>query len=318
MKRILIFGLIILGILVNISAQDKIIPPTPLLPADTSSNLNVKFNIDWTSVSGAVSYELQLDTNSAFTAPVTIQTMYSAYTINNLMYGTTYYWRVRAKNATNQYSSWSDVWNFTTKGLVSLRKPLDSANHVPLKLAIKWDTISGSMYRIQVDTTANFNSTMLSEFSAITADSVSLNRLLYNQKYFWRVMAYHQNDSADWSLTRLFTTKSNLDITPKFPVNNYTDFIPGDVIKAYAIWGSNGGELLLSEDSSFDVQFYYAFDSTDIIITKIQNTPPKYDTTVNVTTGYLKFNQNCYWKMRFFHSSDTSEWSPVYKFKTLD
>ncbi|HRR52271.1 MAG TPA: T9SS type A sorting domain-containing protein [Bacteroidales bacterium] len=318
MKRILIFGLIILGILVNISAQDKIIAPTPLLPANSSSNLNVKFNIDWTSVSGAVSYELQLDTNSAFTAPVTIQTMYSAYTINNLMYGTTYYWRVRAKNATNQFSAWSDVWNFTTKGLVSLRKPLDSANHVPLKLAIKWDTISGSMYRIQVDTTANFNSTMLSEFSAITADSVSLNRLLYNQKYFWRVMAYHQNDSADWSLTRLFTTKSNLDITPKFPVNNYTDFIPGDVIKAYAIWGSNGGELLLSEDSSFDVQFYYAFDSTDIIITKIQNTPPKYDTTVNVTTGYLKFNQNCYWKMRFFHSSDTSEWSPVYKFKTLD
>lgn len=137
MKRILIFGLIILGILVNISAQDKIIAPTPLLPANSSSNLNVKFNIDWTSVSGAVSYELQLDTNSAFTAPVTIQTMYSAYTINNLMYGTTYYWRVRAKNATNQFSAWSDVWNFTTKGLVSLRKPLDSANHVPLKLAIK-------------------------------------------------------------------------------------------------------------------------------------------------------------------------------------
>ncbi|HON98756.1 MAG TPA: hypothetical protein PK222_10970, partial [Bacteroidales bacterium] len=237
---------------------------------------------------------------------------------NNLMYGTTYYWRVRAKNATNQFSAWSDVWNFTTKGLVSLRKPLDSANHVPLKLAIKWDTISGSMYRIQVDTTANFNSTMLSEFSAITADSVSLNRLLYNQKYFWRVMAYHQNDSADWSLTRLFTTKSNLDITPKFPVNNYTDFIPGDVIKAYAIWGSNGGELLLSEDSSFDVQFYYAFDSTDIIITKIQNTPPKYDTTVNVTTGYLKFNQNCYWKMRFYNNLDTSDWSPLYKFTTID
>ncbi len=320
MKRFLIFGLIILGILVNISAQDKIMTPTPVSPANNSSNLDVKINIDWTSVSGAVLYELQIDTSESFTSPMytTIETMYSAYSINNLMYGITYYWKVRAKNSNNQYSDWSDTWNFSTKERVSLRKPLDSANHVALKLAIKWDTISGSMYWIQVDTTASFDSPLLRNFSSVTTDSVMLNNLLYNQKYFWRVMAYHQYDSADWSLTRLFTTKSDTDITPKFPVNNYTDFIPGDTIIAYAIWGSKGGELILSEDTSFDVPFYYVFDSTDIVITKIQTTPPKYDTTVSVITGYLKFDQNCYWKMRFFHSSDTSDWSPVYKFTTID
>jgi len=76
-----------------------------------------------------------------------------------------------------------------------------------LKLAIKWDTISGSMYSVQVDTIASFNSTALREFSAITADSLVLDRLLYNQKYYWRVMAYNQNDSADWSLTRLLLLK---------------------------------------------------------------------------------------------------------------
>lgn len=321
MKRILIFGLIILGILVNISAQDKIIAPTPVSPANNSSNLNVKFNLDWTSVSGAVSYELQLDTTASFTSPMFMAIApiyYSAYRINNLMYGTTYYWRVRAKNATNQYSAWSDIWNFSTKRFVTLSKPLDSANHVTVSTTIKWDTISGSMYWIQVDTTDSFNSTLLREFSAINADNVMLNDLLYDQKYFWRVMAYHQYDSAAWSATRLFNTKSASDIKPKFPVNDYADFIPGDTITAYAIWGSKGGELVLSEDSSFDVPFYYVFDSTDIIITKIQNTPPKYDTTVSVVTDYLKFDQNCYWKMRFFHSSDTSDWSPVYKFITID
>ena len=320
MKRFLIFGLIILGNLVNISAQDKIIAPSPILPANNSSNLNVKIDIDWTSVSGAVSYQLQLDTSASFNSSMdtTIVTTYSAYNINNLMYGTTYYWRVRAKNAANQYSAWSDIWNFSTKELVSLRTPLDSANHVTVSTAIKWDTISGSIYWIQIDTTASFDSPLLSEFSEITADSVMLNNLLYNQKYFWRVMAYHHYDSANWSLTRLFNTKSHLDITPKFPVDNYTDFIPGDTITAYAIWGSKGGELLLSEDSSFDMPFYYVFDSTDIIITQIQKTPPKYDTTVSVVTDYLKFDQNCYWKMRFFHSSDTSDWSPVYKFTTID
>lgn len=320
MKRFLIFGLIILGILVNISAQDKIVAPTPLLPDNNSVNLNVKFNMDWTSVSGAVSYELQLDTSAIFTSTMvmTIETPYSAYNISNLMYGTTYYWRVRAKNATNQFSAWSDVWNFSTKGAPTLVSPLDSIGKAPVLITVKWDTISGSMYMVQLDTTDNFNSILMQEYSDILSNSEDFNRLLYGQKYFWRVKAYHDLDSSDWSAIRTFTTKSDTDITPKFPVDDYVDFIPGDIIKAYAIWGSNGGELLLSEDISFSLSFYYAFDSTDIIITKIQNTPPKYDTTVSVGTGALKFNQDCYWKIRYYHSSDTSDWSPVYKFKTIE
>ena len=319
MKRFLIFGLIILGILVNIYAQDKIIAPAPVSPANNSSNLNVKLDINWTSVSGAVLYELQLDTSANFGSSMdtTIKTIYSAYNINNLMYGTTYYWRVRAINSANDTSGWSARWKFTTKGSVTLRTPLDSAINVTVSMTIKWDPISGSKYRIQLDTTASFNNP-LRDFSDVTTDNVMLNDLIYNQTFFWRVKAYHQKDSADWSATRLFTTKSHLDIKPKFPVNDYVGFIPGDTIKVYNIWGTKGGELLLSENSSFDIPFYYVFDSTDIVITKIQSTPPKYDTTAIVITDYLKFDQNCYWKMRFFNNLDTSDWSPVYKFKTID
>jgi len=40
-----------------------------------------------------------LDTNGHERIGENIETIYSAYNINNLMYGTTYYWRVRAKNS---------------------------------------------------------------------------------------------------------------------------------------------------------------------------------------------------------------------------
>jgi hypothetical protein len=320
MKRILIFGLIILGILTSIAAQDKIVAPTLLLPANNSVNLNVKFDMDWTSVSGAVSYDLQLDTSASFTSSMvmTIQTSYSAYSISNLMYGTTYYWRVRAKNAINQYSPWSDVWTFSTKGAPTLVSPLDNIGKAPVLITVQWDSIPGSKYLVQLDTAGDFSSSLMQEYSEILSDSKNFNRLMYGQKYYWRVKAYHDLDSSDWSAIRTFTTKYSTDIIPKFPVDEYTNFIPGDSIKVHAIWGSNGGELLLSEDSSFSIYFYLPFDSLQIKITKIQTTPVKYDTTVVIRTGALKFNQDCYWKIRYYHSLDTSDWSPVYKFKTID
>ena len=104
----------------------------------------------------------------------------------------------------------------------------------------------------------------------------------YGQNYYWRVKAYHDYDSSEWSDVRFFTTKG--DVIAKYPTDNFEGFIPGDSIIFHTIFGSQYGELIISEDSSFDVQFYYIFDSTKIARIKVSNNPPKYDTLTKVAT----------------------------------
>ncbi|HHW59779.1 MAG: T9SS type A sorting domain-containing protein [Bacteroidales bacterium] len=317
MRKILVFGLLFLGILVNIAAQDKIAAPTLVSPAD-SSNIDVEVILDWSSVSGAVSYKLEIDTSNNFSSPLkqTIETTYSAHTVKDLLYGTTYYWRVSAKNVNNLYSSPSEVWNFTTKASVTLTIPADNSKKLPVKFTFRWNAIKGSKYLFQLDTTSDFNSLLKKEYSELNIDTIDLFQLNYGQNYYWRVKAYHDYDSSEWSDVRFFTTKG--DVIAKYPTDNFEGFIPGDSIIFHTIFGSQYGELIISEDSSFDVQFYYIFDSTKIARIKVSNNPPKYDTLTKVATGDLKFNQDCYWKARLFHAKDTSDWSDVYHFKTID
>jgi len=90
---------------------------TPILvsPTNNSTNQELSLTLDWNSVTGATSYDIQLSTDSTFaTTIVNANTTSTDKAVSGLSNSTTYHWRARAINSADT-SDWSQVWKFTTK-----------------------------------------------------------------------------------------------------------------------------------------------------------------------------------------------------------
>lgn len=89
-----------------------------VLPLNNDTGLLSPVSFKWTMVGGASSYECQYATDSIFTNPVVLNSSSDTAQSLNLNLLTTYYWRVRASDGTQNYP-WSEVWKFTTSFMVN-------------------------------------------------------------------------------------------------------------------------------------------------------------------------------------------------------
>ncbi len=91
--------------------------PTLLMPAHNATLANGQPTLDWSDSSPGVDhYEVQISTNSTFTAVLGRgrggRTGASQYTLEAALGTGVYYWRVRAVNAQGQFSQWSAARSF--------------------------------------------------------------------------------------------------------------------------------------------------------------------------------------------------------------
>jgi YVTN family beta-propeller protein len=96
---------------------------TLLTPINSAKNIPLKTLLSWNPSSGAMSYEVQLSTDSTFsTFGYTTDSM-TQINADSLSLNTIYYWRV---NASNSYgtSDWSATFNFTTNASGVLNRAL--------------------------------------------------------------------------------------------------------------------------------------------------------------------------------------------------
>ena len=96
--------------------------PTLVSPASGATGQNVNPTLDWSEPVGAVSYRVQVSTNSTFTGtgivvvdePITGATN-SNYTVATaLNHGVLYYWRAKALDTYGRTSAWSAMRTFKT------------------------------------------------------------------------------------------------------------------------------------------------------------------------------------------------------------
>jgi len=87
--------------------------PTLLSPANDSSPAQ-PVTFDWSDVSGAASYRIQIDDSSTFTTPLVVNQIVTAsqFTAGALAGGTRHYWRVHGINSAGTAGDWSTVWRF--------------------------------------------------------------------------------------------------------------------------------------------------------------------------------------------------------------
>lgn len=196
-------------------------PPTPLSPADNSTDLEIPVTLTWSSVIDAQYYALQVSNYSNFSNLIVDEKNLTnnQYTLTQLSPKTKYYWRVAViKN--QQQSGWSNIFSFTTAdqplAAPSPIEPIDSATSIPTKPTFAWSPISGATkYHLQVSLDQTFD-----DFSLII-NQTDISSAFYNStvnfypktQYFWRVRASNGSQFSPWSTTRTFWTLDPASIT---------------------------------------------------------------------------------------------------------
>jgi hypothetical protein len=189
-------------------------PPTLISPTDSSTIPVTNFLFDWSNVSGATTYRIQISTSSNFgTLFVNIVTTASQYTHTtpSFSYNTMYYWRVNATNAGGT-SQWSSVWWFFTAPAPpqppTLLYPPNSSVNIPLTPTLDWTDVTGaSSYKVSISTSPQFDTIVIP--SQVTIPPGKLN---YYTTYYWHVAAINNGGQSAWSSMYNFCTINSIGI----------------------------------------------------------------------------------------------------------
>lgn len=182
--------------------------PTLLLPQNNSLNVSTYPILSWNNVDNAIGYYAQYSSNSDMTDAIETYTVAKSWNLSELSYETIYYWRVKAVNGDIE-SDWSSVWNFTTQGEALdaplLSTPTNNSSNVPTSLNFNWESVSGATYyTMQYSLTSAFST--YTEITPISGTTQYITGLGKNKTYYWRVKAYNENLSSDWSAIFKFKT----------------------------------------------------------------------------------------------------------------
>ena len=180
------------------------------------------FTANWSSVSGAIDYRLDVSTSNSFTTYVPGYQDLSvgnvtSYPVTGLNPNTTYYYRVRAYNgcATSPNSS---VKNVQTLPCTPAAPSAQSATNVTFSsFTANWSSVSGATdYRLDVSTSSSFTTYVpgYQDLSVGNVTSYPVTGLNPNTTYYYRVRAYNGCATSPNSSTKNVQT---LACTPAAP-----------------------------------------------------------------------------------------------------
>lgn len=119
-------------------------PPLPLVPEDGATCIATTATLDWSDLSCATGYEVQVGRTSG------TGTVYAAndseQVVGGLLPSALHYWRVRSRNATGTWSVWSPVHSFRT----AAPSPQDMLRRLPSADTVvrrDYDDLCGGRYR---------------------------------------------------------------------------------------------------------------------------------------------------------------------------
>ncbi|MCX7876836.1 MAG: fibronectin type III domain-containing protein [Melioribacteraceae bacterium] len=173
------------------------IPNAPI--AKSSSNItNSSFRANWSSVSGATKYFLDVSTQSNFSTFITgyenkeIASPDSNYTVSGLIANSIYFYRVRANNIAGT-SDYSNTISVTTYPNPPIEPNATAATNVAqTSFVANWEaSISAYKYYLDVSTQSDFSTFVVGYQNKDVGNNLSFNvsGLNSNTTYYYRVRA---------------------------------------------------------------------------------------------------------------------------------
>ena len=256
-------------------------------------------------------FRIQIDSTPTYNSPALLDTVYtttqpsSAWFKPPLEYSTTYYWRIQVAHKKDT-SVWSDINYpriFHTVSHPNLTYPSNLAKlYTLISPGLRWDAIKYADYEILLDTSEDFNSSILLRDTITDFNGeYQVNHLLFNAQYYWKVRFIKDDIASVWSPLRSFFTATqvrNLD-----PEQNDSNVYPS-FLDWSSITGTTGCIVKL------DTQHSMATAQIDTIILDNPFFYSLYDAGIE-----LNFEQPYFYQVSLFHSTDTLH-SDVIRFIT--
>ena len=204
-------------------------PATPSMtsPSDGVSQCSLLPTFNWSSVTDATGYLIQVDNDPAFGSPVIDEsTLGLTYTPGSALSPDQYYWRVAAQGTCGN-SPWSGGWSLELLDIPpspSLQFPAADAEICTLSPSFSWlASFQGDEYRFMLDDDVDYSSPVLEELVGTTSyDASSLS----SGSYFWRVRGENQCGNGSWSIPNRQVTLHNPTVIADFTAFPLTGNLP--------------------------------------------------------------------------------------------
>jgi hypothetical protein len=200
-------------------AGPALVAPMHVSPSNGSTGQAVTSMLRWNRSAGATGYHLQVSTASGFSSLLVNDSSLTdtSRQLSALLNSTTYYWRVRSRNA-NDASAFSTPWSFTT--ILSIPSvpihvsPANNATKQSVHPKLVWRKSQGTeTYRLQVALDTSFTVKVVDD-STLVDTSLVLPTLQNNTPFYWRVRGKNAVGSSNFSSRWKFTTKrARRDVT---------------------------------------------------------------------------------------------------------
>ncbi len=255
--------------------MDNRAPSTPSNPgpSDKATNqpLTVTLSWDCSDPDGdALTHDVYFGTSSNPTAKASTNQSGKTLSKGNLSAGTTYYWKVVAKDSKGGTIE-GPVWSFTTQSnrapnAPSNLSPANNATNQPLTVTLSWDCSDPDGDTLTYEVYFGTNSNLTTKISTSqSGKTLSRSNLSIGTTYYWKVVAKDSKGATTEGPVWRFTT---LTVPERMVLVEKGSFTMGDT------WGDGYS----NEKPTHKVTFTY-----DFYIGKYETTFDEYDAFCNAT-----------------------------------
>ena len=183
-------------------------------PSDKATNQQLTLTLGWTCNEpdgDTVTYDVYFGTGSNPSTKISSNQTDNKLNKSNLSQGTTYYWKVVAKDSKGATTE-GPIWRFTTRSNEAPKAPSnpsptnDSINQ-PLVLSLSWDCDDADGDSVTYDVYFGTSSDLrVKESTGNSAKSINKSGLSYNTTYYWKVVAKDSKGATTEGPIWKFTT----------------------------------------------------------------------------------------------------------------